>query len=622
MNALLATMNGAGGSLAASAGSLQALLSSMTDKEIVDFRMKIGQLAVDSRKSESGLREYLAALIVNKTDGAKLDAESTFFSNQQALSAAINAATDEISRTKSLASEALLDNQVVRANTSKLFDDLLTAEVRLSSASELHTGILADLQKNITDWKSALVKRINDIQAEVAQGASKLPEFAEEKLKNITVLVSMNQDDLKQFLTQFQASLDKAKAIQDHFQDSQAGRIIAAMTGVSQAIVTASVRMASQVAQSDMSASEKAKALTTVLSELCESIDEANVDAGKDDAAIAARVRAMKNNANATLDDLAHQVNDMMNRLATDKLNKDIGLSKSMEEAVSSAGVGINASANAIELAQRAIHKAVETSSAGWANNNKQVYTLGGFLFSLSQESQQKLLFILQELQHGRLNMDQALALARQADIAQIKSASDVVAVLVGAMDGYDSTVESIFGTSYERLTAASANLSTKVDSMVGDLVTLASVLDYNATMLDHRVTRFSDISNDFINTTQTNVSDLESYIFDQQAQVTKAMAALGSLMDYSEHDVALRQQQFGNWIDSLIANETAVINNKTAALKSALLGSSTPIVGSFVQRDEPKRVAERNVEVLKSEMKELDRRRHLRTPSQHQLAL
>ena len=611
MNALLATLSGANGNLTASAQSLQTLLSSMTAQQVIDFKRKISQLSSDSKTSEAALRAYLSSVITNKTDAAKLDAESTFFANQQSLTAAINSASDEISKTKDLAASALLNNQVVRANTSKLFDDFETTEQRLANASDMHASILQEIQTNITNWKADLVKRINDLQAQVASGSAQLPALAEEKLKNITVLISMNQDDLKSFLAQFQDSLDRAKAIQDHFQDSQSGRIIAALTGVSQAIVTASVRMASQVAQSDMNANGKARALSEVLGELCDSIDQANAQAGKDDDQIAAKVRAMRNKTNSTLDDIARSVNDMMNGLATDKLKKDIGLAKSMEDSVSNAGVGINASANAIELAQQAIHRAVEKSSAGWAQNNKQAYTLGGFLFSLSQESQQKLLYILQQLQSGQMSMDQALGLARQADISKIKSAQDVVSVLVGAMDGYEQTVESIFGNSYERLANASANLSSQVDAMASDQVTLASELDYNSSMLAHRVSRFSEISNDFINTTQGNVSDLESYIFDQQAQVTKALSALNSLMDYSEKDVSLRQQQFGNWIDALISNETQVIASKTTALKTALVGNTSS--SSFVQvlpagnRDE---IAKRNLEILKAEMTELDRRR------------
>ena len=611
MNALYGTLTGASGSVASSAAALQSLIKSMTGKEVIDFKLKISQLSGDSADAQSKLRSYLSALITNKTDTARVDTQQVFLSNKQALIQVLNGAGDELTATKDLAARALLDNQVVRANTSRLFDDFLTTEQRLGNISNAHTSILQDIQKNITDWKADIVKRINEIQGEVAEGSSQLPQYAEDRLKNITVLISMNQDDLKSFLTQFQASLDRAKAIQDHFQDSQAGRIISAMTGVSQAIVTASVRMAAQVAQSDMSANDKARALTEVLSELCGSIDKANADAGANDAAISARVRAMGNNVNGTVEDIAKQVNAMMNSLATDKLNKDISLSNTMQQAVTDAGVGINASANAIELAQQAIHRAVEKSSAGWANNNKDVYTLGGFLFSLSQQSQQKLLYILQQLQHGTLNMDQALALARQADISQIKSAQDVVSVLVGAMDGYDQTVESVFGTSFQRLEDASANLSSRVDGMVGDLVTLASVLDYNSSMLAHRVDAFTNISDKFINATQTNVSDLETYIFDQQAQVTRALSALGSLMDYSEKDVTLRQQQFSNWIDSLIANETVVIGQKTQNLKTALLGNSS-VAASFVQESvDPKDVAKANVEVLRAEMVELDRRRH-----------
>lgn len=614
MNALLATLTGASSNVTASAQSLQTLLSSLTNQQMVDFKLKMAQLGGDARDSETALRDYLSSVITNKTDAARLEAESTFFANQQALNSAIGNTDQALSQTKSLAASALLNNQVVRANTTKLFDQFASTEEKLANISDTHASVLTEIQQNITNWKSDILKRINDIQAQVAASSAQLPTLAEEKLKNITVLISINQEDLKSFLSQFQASLDKAKAIQDHFQDSQSGRIIAALTGVSQAIVTASVRMAAQAAQSDMSATDKARALTEILGELCSSIDQANADAGKDDDAIAAKIRGLQGAANSSLADIAKSVNDMMNTLATDKLKKDIGLASSMEQAVTNAGVGINASANAIELAQQAIHRAVEKSSAGWAQNNKQVYTLGGFLFSLSQESQQKLLYILQQLQHGNMNMDQALSLARQADISKIKSAQDVVSVLVGAMDGYDKTVQSIFGSSYERLTNASSLLSNQVDTMVSDLVTLASVLDYNASMLSNRVTKFTDISNQFINKAQTNVSDLESYIFDQQAQVTKAMSALGSLMDYSEKDVSLRQQQFNNWIDALIANETQVVANKTQSLRVALLGNSTK--SSFVQVD----VARQNLDVLKEEMNELDRRHNLRRSKQHSI--
>ena len=635
MSNLLASLSGAKSGVASSASSMSALLSSMTNKEVVEFKLKIGALTQDSAASEDGLRAYLSALIANKTDSAKFDTQATFLTNQEALTAALDQATSELSQTKQLAANALLANQVVRANTSKLFDDFLATESRMNKVSNEHSQVLAEITANMTNWKANITQRIHEIQATVATGAAQLPSYAEDKLKNITVLISMSQDDLKKFLGDFQNSLDKAKAIQDHFQDSQSARIIAAMTGVSQAIVDASVRMASQVAMSDMSANDKAKALTAVLSELCGSIDKANADAGANDAEIAAKVRAMNSTVGASMEDISKKINGMMTSLATDKLNKDIGLAKNMESAVTGAGVGINASANALELAQNAIHRAVDKSAAGWATNNKDVYTLGGFLFSLSQESQQKLLFILQELQHGRMSMDQALALSRQVDISQIKSAQDVVAVLVGAMDGYDETVQSIFGNSYQRLELASQNLSSRVDDMVGDLVTLASVLDYNSSMLAHRVDKFSNISNEFIATTQRNVTDLQGFIFDEQAQVTRSMAALNSLMDYSEKDVQLRQQQFNNWIDALIANETQVISDKTNALKLALLGpvtttpapitapepdlaASTPAsiaasTGSLVQLTDPEATARRNVGILHAEMKELDRRRNLR---------
>ena len=624
MNALLATLSGASGNISSSSQSLNALMSSMTTQQIIQLQQSIASLRNDSGATTSGLRAYLAALIANKTDSAQMQTQEVFLSNQAALTAAINDAGTEISKTQDLAHQALLDNQIVRQNSTLLFDDFVKAESTLANVSSDHSRILDEIVTNITNWKASLEQRINGIQAQVAAGAAQLPQFASDKLSNITAVIAMNQKDLKIFLSQFQDSLDKAKAIQDHFQDNQSARIISALTGVSQAITAASVRMASQVASSDMSANDKAKALTEVLSQLCDSIDASNAQAASSDAAIAAQVRAMGKSVNGTVGDLSQKVNNMMNALATDKLNKDINLAKNMQDAVTNAGVGINASANAIQLAQDAIHRAVEKSSAGWANNNKNAYTLGGFLFSLSQQSQQKLLYILQHLQSGRMNMDQALSIARQADISQIQSAQDVVSVMVGAMDGYDQTVENIFGNGYERLEAASKNLSSRVGNLTSDLVTLAAELDYNSSLLANRVDRFANISDSFINTTQQNVSDLETYIFNQQAQVTNALNSLKSLMDYAEKDVTLREQQFNNWIDSVIANETLVIANKTQALKNQLLGNSSSITASsFVQSRADAAIARENLRILKAEMHELDKRHHrLRKPRRAQRAI
>ena len=618
MAALLATLSGANGNMAASTKNLNTLLSSLTSEQIVQFRKAISKLRADSGTSTGALRAYLQAMIANKTDSAKMDTREVFLSNQAALTEALNDAGDEISKTKDLASKALLDNKIVRDNSTLLLKDFESTESKLADVSTDHANILNEIVTNITNWKASLEQRINAIQAQVASGASQLPEFAEEKLKNISAVISMNQKDLKTFLSQFQDSLDHAKAIQDHFQDSQSARIISALTGVSQAITVASVRMASQVANSDMSANDKARALTEVLSQLCNSIDLSNAQAASSDAAIAAQLRAMGKSVNGSVASLSEQVNGMMNSLATDKLNKDINLATNMETAVTNAGVGINASANAIQLAQDAIHRAVEKSSAGWANNNKNAYTLGGFLFSLSQQSQQKLLYILQQLQTGSLSMDQALALARQADISQIQSAQDVVAVLVGAMDGYDQTVQEVFGTGYERLEAASKDLGSRVGNLTSDLVYLAAELDYNSSLLANRVDRFANISDTFINTSQQNVSDLETYIFNQQAEVTNSLNGLKSLMDYAEKDITLREQQFNNWIDSLITNETAVIAKKTQTLKNKLLGeppASAP--SSFVEKQTN---ALENVRILKAEMMELDRRRiNRRNPQNRQ---
>jgi hypothetical protein len=148
--------------------------------------------------------------------------------------------------------------------------------------------------------------------------------------------------------------------------------------------------------------------------------------------------------------------------------------------------------------------------------------------------------------------------------------------VLVGAMDGYDETVEDIFGNSYQRLSAASQKISDQLNGTASDLVTLAALLDYNSTVLANRVSKFGNITNQFMDMAQQNISQLQDYIFDQQAQVTRALSGLSSLMDYSEKDVQLRQQQFSNWIDGLIANEKTVIANKTEELKDSLLGVST----------------------------------------------
>jgi len=576
MSALLATLTSASTNVGTNSQNLQALLSSMTNEQVIQLQMKISKLMGDSNNSESALRDYLNAMITNKTDAARTDAQAAFMANQEALTAAINQATGEISSTRDLAARAIATNGMVQTNTTQLFNDFETTEDRIKTLSSMHADVLQNLTINITNWKAGVMEKIADIQSEIAEGSATLPKLAEEKLNNITLLVTMSQNDLKQYLAQFQASLDQAKAIQDHFQDSQSGRIIAAMTGVSQAIVTASVRMASQVAQSNMNANEKAKALTAVLGQMCDSIDKANSQASADDASVVARIHNMSLTANGTIGNMAADINNMMTGLATDKLKKDIALSQSMEDAVTNAGVGINASANSLTLAQQAIHNTVAKAAEGWANNKKNVYTLGGFLFSLSQESQQKLLYILQQLQHGRLSMDQALSLARQTDIAQIKSAQDVVSVLVGAMDSYDEAVEDIFGNSYERLSAASQKISDQLNGTASDLVTLAALLDYNSTVLSNRVAKFGNITNQFMDMAQQNISQLQDYIFDQQAQVTRALAGLSSLMDYSEKDVQLRQQQFSNWIDGLIANEKNVIANKTEQLKDALLGIST----------------------------------------------
>jgi hypothetical protein len=611
MNALISTLSGATTNVSANAQSLQNLLSSMTNQEVVNFQLKVANLTRDASGAQSSLRDYLLAIIANKTDTARANAQGMYYSNQEALAKALNMTSSELAKTQALAAQAVLANQVVRANTTQLFDEFLAMEGRVNNVTSQHAAVLANITKNITDWKTDILTRIHTIQSEVAQGSATLPEYAQQRLDNITALVSSSQGDLKKFLKDFQNALDKAKAVQDHFQDSQAGRIISAMTGVSQAITTASMRMASQVAQSDLSANDKAKALTTVLSELCDSINLANSEAGQNDDAIAAQVRKMTMSLNGSLAGAGNQINAMMTSLATKQLQNDIALSNSMEAAVTNAGVGINASANSLELAQAAIHRAAEKSAAGWANNNKNAYTLGGFLFSLSQESQQKLLYILQQLQSGEMNMNQAINLARQVDISKIKSAQDVVSVLVGAMDGYDQVVESIFGSSYARLQNASDSLSGQVDAVVSDLVTLASVLDFNSSMIAHRVDQFANISNDFISKAQQNVTDLQNYIFDQQSQVTKSLSALGSLMDYSEKDVALRQQQFSNWVDGLIANETQVIANKTNALKNQLIGPKTP--ASLLETVPTYEAAKENVEMLNLEMKELDRRRSLR---------
>jgi hypothetical protein len=112
------------------------------------------------------------------------------------------------------------------------------------------------------------------------------------------------------------------------------------------------------------------------------------------------------------------------------------------------------------------------------------------------------------------------------------------------------------------------------------------------------------------MNMAQKNISELQDFIFDQQAQVTRAIAGLSSLLDYSEKDVQLRQQQFSNWIDTLINNEKQVIADKTGKLRQALLGGTSSFLEDHVKRNSHETATE-NLRVLKLDLAELERRKH-----------
>ena len=520
-NNLMADANSVPGSVASQSAAAEALMKARANRAMTQSVAALSAAAGDSSASLSSLMQFDADLVDQKRRqvlaGSKSVIDASLDATKYVADAGSNfnnASAQYISDSQALGSAGAVNvSNVLSALGDTLSDTTMLADRVISvsggkvvnATSGLKTAVANDAAVAV----SQMVAKLAEAQTAATAAAGSLDPSA----------IETTASQLNTYIDSLKTSFEVQRKAFNKSAQQYAVRRIAAITGLSESVISQKASLLAGFANADASEDSVASKTTSTLQSLLRAVEKVKGQSGDDGSM--ARVSQMINSIGAGTNSfsasLTNQMRSSFSAYGDSASNSAASVGTKMGGLATGAASGANALgtdlANAIKLVAQS-----ETAATAAANGGQtDVYTIAGMLKNFDQASKAKIANMIQAVQSGNMTMGQAMAAARGLQQTDITSVYDVVQSLSGYITQHEAMVNgfmSSLSASQDAIKTAVTAAITDHEGMQGDIM---SDVANNTDQLTHMVKNLLEVS------PLTQTTPLE----DSQANMLKSVVAL-----------------------------------------------------------------------------------------------
>ena len=468
-SSLIKDVNNVPGTVASESALAQALMKARANRAMSQSMAALSATAGDSSAALSSLMQFDADLVDQKRTQVLAGSKNVLDASMDATkyisdagSNFYNASSQFVYDAQALASAGSLNvTNVLKSLDDTLSDSTMLADRIVATfggkAANATAAFIAAVQADAVNVVTQIAAKLADAQnATINAGGS---------LDPIAIQTTANQ--LNDYVGSLKSAFEtQRKAFNTNAQQYSIRRI-AAITGLSEAIIAQKATVLAGFANADASEDTVASRTTGALQSLLQAVETAKSQTGSG-VSMAQVTQMIGNIGNGTNSLTASLTNQMRSNFAAlgnsangAAANAGTQMGNLAAGAANRAGMLGSSLANAIEL----VGQSDSAATAAAYDGQKDVFAIAGMLKNFDQATRAKIANMMTAVQSGNMTMNQAMTAARALQQTDITSVYDVVQSLSGYIAQHEAMVETFMSS----LNASRDAIATSVTSALTD---------------------------------------------------------------------------------------------------------------------------------------------------------
>ena len=508
----VATPGGVSPSLAAD----QAKSSSDASSLISDIQSLRGQLQQQSLNGAALVKaasQQAYAQSLSQIQSVSSDSTAALSSMLMFNSDLINQKKLQVGRSSGAAMDSTMDAAKYLTDAASNFYDrsqlfISDAEGLSATASRNFTNMISQVSSTLSDVTieandlmarlAAVGKATSGFENDAVVRASQVTAQIQAKLKdvsasilNMTGVSSQSQQQLEQTtkqLSDYVDSLTKSFSQQRNLLNKMTQqytlRRLSAITGLSDAVLSQKANYLASLAGADLTESQRASATTDTLQGLLMAVEKAKSQGSGDMSQVTSMIGKIGNGVDGLTQTLSAQMNSSLALMQQQALVNGISSGNQLGSSVAGAQANANYLANQFLEALNSVDDTQADATRAAASTKGDIYAIAGLLKNVGAEARQKMSNLIQQVQSGKLTVDQAIAAANEVNEANINSLQDVLNSLGGyiathaaTVSDFESKVNATAAAMTETILQTINDHQSTQAELIGDLATEAQAM-------------------------------------------------------------------------------------------------------------------------------------------------
>lgn len=450
----------------AQAGS--ALVSNSAQAGMSKSLAELKTMSADSSNAIASLLTYNADLVKSKQAEIATSGDAAMNSVLKAADYVTQSANNFADRSRDFVTDA--QNLASRAdfNMTKMTQELQASLDQAKDASSRYLQRLTETQRDIGKWTGEITVQAGKINA-VIQAKSAEISKAIANIKGIDAdsanQVKSSAQGLQTYIDSLIQAFEAQRASFNDFALKYSIKRLAVITGLSETVLEQKAAFLGDVSVSDLYESQRTAQTTSVIQGLLMAVEKAKAQGGVDMDRVKSMIAKIGNGVSGVTSTLMAQMGTEVSRLSDKATNDAIQSGKQMKTTVDATGQLAGKIGSDFTAALESITKGENAAKQAQSQANKDVYTIASLLKSTGQETQQKVLALLKQIESGEKSVDQALAAAKDMSGAQVNTVQDVIEAFSSYIGSHLGNVNK-FKTG---ITGSSTAITAAVKRTIGD---------------------------------------------------------------------------------------------------------------------------------------------------------
>ena len=440
-----------------------------------------------------------------------------------------------------------------KAQLESRFNDLTARMVNIStSVRSAASDSFAKIFSDLSDTRSDVLRRSNETRQNVS-----------ERFDRVESLIAENLAMLNGGMSSMTSGFGGATKSQDKILRLQDEKFMTVAKDIAAALFT------NQMNGDDDTVRDKATKSLGIVVGLIQALK--NHDKGNElyYAELKGKIRDMKAQVDTTLGITADGMNQTIDSLGAARLREEIARSQFVDNLVAQFGPLLNSNAMNIGQSRNRLLALSKASSVAAAQAEADTYTMEGRWKSMSDQARARLSELIDSVRKGNLSVGEALGLAREAGITQMKSAQQAVEVMNHGMLKYLDGLHAAFDGSQDRLAATQRVVNQSLNETASKLITELDGLRTRNTLVSDSVKTFAGQGN--LDKYMDEVHQLQEQVQGNQTAVNGMLEQIQHAVDQYESEMSKRETDYETYIQVTIDNVTSNVANREQLLRKRI---------------------------------------------------